>query len=198
MLVIAMLALSACGTATATPPSAEEVLSSVNTVVALTSSAQSRIVDSNVNAPVAAPAPTSTMAAFATATLIQPINTPTYSSYAASASACDGSAYVSDVTISDGTVFAPGANFTKTWRIQNTGTCTWNSNYSLIFSSGERMSGTTTTIDQSVAPDETGDISVELTAPDTDGTYTGYWILSNSSSTAFGNYVYVQIVVSAS
>jgi hypothetical protein len=197
MLVIAMLALSACGTATATPPSAEEVLSSVNTVVALTSMVQYQTADSNVSNPVAI-LPTSTMAAFATATLFQPINTPTYSSYAASASACDGSAYVSDVTISDGTVVAPGANFTKTWRIQNTGTCTWNSNYSIIFSSGERMSGTTTTIDQSVAPDETGDISVELTAPDTDGTYTGYWILSNNSGTAFGNYVYVQIIVSAS
>lgn len=197
MTVIAALALSACGgEVSATQPSAEEILSSVNTVVALTSMAQPKIADSNVSAP-ATLAPISTPAAFATATLIQPISTPTFSSYTASASACDSSLYISDATISDGTVMAPGETFTKTWTIQNTGTCIWNSNYTIIYSSGDGMSGEATTIDQSVSPNETGNISVDLTAPETDGTYTGYWILSNSSGTAFGNYVYVQIVVSS-
>jgi hypothetical protein len=198
MALIAVFAISACGgEASATPPSAEEILSSVNTVVALTSMAQPQIVDSNVSAPANTPAPISTIAAFATATLIQPMNTPTFSSYAASASACDSSIYVSDVTIPDGTVMAPGETFTKTWTMQNTGTCAWSSSYAITFSSGDSMSGTATTIDQSVAPNGTGSISVELTAPSTEGTYTGYWILSNSSGTAFGNYVYVQIVVSS-
>jgi hypothetical protein len=199
--VIAALALSACSSeADAGQPSAEEILSTVNTAVALTSMSQpqAQIVDSEAAAPpIASFAPASTAAVFATATLIQSISTPTYSSYAA-ASVCDNSLYIKDITIPDGTVFTPNTAFKKTWRIQNTGTCTWNSNYNIIFSSGNSMSGATTAISQSVSPNETGDISVELTAPDADGTYTGYWILSNSSGTAFGNYVYVQIVVAAS
>src|SRR5690349_12154805 len=40
-------------------------------------------------------------------------------------STCDSAAYVKDVTIPDGTIFSPGAQFTKTWRLQNIGTCTW-------------------------------------------------------------------------
>jgi hypothetical protein len=198
MMVITVLAITACGgEASATPPSAEEILASVNTVVALTSMAIPKIAESNVNAPASTPVPILTTAAFATATLIQPINTPTLSSYGTSASACDSSVYVSDVTISDGTVMAPGETFTKTWTMQNTGTCTWSSNYTIIFSSGDSMSGESTTIDKSVSPNGTASISVDLTAPETDGTYTGYWILSNSSDVAFGNYVYVQIVVSS-
>jgi len=201
MAVIAALALCACGgEESATQPSTEEILSNVNTAVALTGMAQpqAQMINVEVAAPPAATfVPVPTLPAFATATLLQPLNTPTYSSYV-SASACDNSLYIKDITIADGTVFAPNTTFKKTWRIQNTGTCTWNSNYNIIFSSGNSMSGVTTTINQTVSPNETGDISVDLTAPDTDGTYTGYWILSNSSGTAFGNYVYVQIVVATS
>ena len=33
--------------------------------------------------------------------------------------------FVTDVTISDNTRLKPNQGFTKTWRLQNTGTCTW-------------------------------------------------------------------------
>jgi len=38
---------------------------------------------------------------------------------------CDRAQFISDVTVPDGTTFAPGATFTKTWRLKNSGTCTW-------------------------------------------------------------------------
>ena len=193
--VIIAMTVTACGGTDATPPSSDEILASVNTAVALTSMSQPIA----PKAPeVDQPAVTLTPIPFPTATLMSPLSSPTtYTSYVA-ASVCESSAYISDVTILDGTVFSPGETFTKTWRIKNTGTCTWSSTYSIIFSSGEEMSGETTEIEQTVGPSATGDISVELTAPDTNGTYTGYWILANSSGIAFGNYVYVQIVVSSS
>lgn len=190
---MAALAVSACeGAATPTPISAEEILSSVNTAVALTAAFPSAA-SSTALAPAPSPAPSPS----ATPTLTQPLWTPTNVSYA-SAGACDGSAYVSDVTIPDGSILAPGETFTKTWRMKNTGACAWSSNYALIFSSGNRMSGISTPIEQTVAPGASAEISVELTAPDEEGTYTGYWILANSGGVAFGNYVYVQIVVSSS
>jgi hypothetical protein len=58
------------------------------------------------------------------------------------------------------------------------------------------MDGSTTTIDTSVAPGEQVKVSVDLTAPDDEGTYTGYWILANEAESTFGVHVYVQIVVS--
>lgn len=41
-------------------------------------------------------------------------------------------------------------------------------------------------------------ISVELIAPTTAGSYTGYWRLQNASGVSFGEAIYVQIVVSGS
>jgi hypothetical protein len=172
-------------------------MSSVNTAAALTSmSSQVKIADSNISAPAATFAPPATPLVIATTTLMQQPILATQVLYPA-VSACDNSIYVSDVTIPDRTVFAPGATFTKTWRMQNTGTCAWNAGYAMTFSSGDGMSGATTIIDKTVAPSAAANISVELTAPSIEGTYTGYWILANSSGTAFGNIVYVQIVVSA-
>src|SRR5512134_2558781 len=51
-------------------------------------------------------------------------------------SRCDAAAFVSDVSYPDGSTVALGSTFTKIWRIRNTGTCTWNTSYALVFVSG--------------------------------------------------------------
>jgi hypothetical protein len=92
------------------------------------------------------------------------------------------------VTYPDGTDVAPGTTFVKTWRLRNNGTCTWNSSYTLVFVSGDAMSGpaaqalTTGT----VAPGQEIDISVTLKAPATPKTYTGIWKLRNGAGVIFG------------
>jgi hypothetical protein len=53
---------------------------------------------------------------------------------------CDRAQFVSDVTAPDGSSFAPGATFTKTWRLMNIGTCTWNTAYSLTWVGGDSLS----------------------------------------------------------
>ncbi len=111
-------------------------------------------------------------------------------------SSCNGSAYVSDVTIPDNTVMAPGANFVKTWALQNTGTCTWTTSYKLVPISGNSMGGTSTNLTVSVAPSQQIQVSVSMTAPTTAGTYTGYWRLADDTGSAFGGSVTVVIVVS--
>jgi len=114
------------------------------------------------------------------------------------ANGCNDAIYVTDVTIPDGTVLAPDESFTKTWEFQNTGTCVWNEDYLITFISGTDMDGETTEIDQDVYSGSVGDISVSLVAPDTEGTYVGYWRLVDSDGSAFGQSVYVMIVVSDS
>lgn len=100
---------------------------------------------------------------------------------------CDRAAFVSDVTVPDGAVFTPGQTFTKTWRFKNTGKCTWTTGYSLVFSTGDQMSGVSPiNIPASVAPNQTIDLSVNLTAPNSIGNYRGYWLLKNATGGLFG------------
>jgi hypothetical protein len=51
--------------------------------------------------------------------------------------ACDRMRFIADVTIEDNTVLSPNQAFRKTWRIQNSGSCTWSPGYRLIFDSGD-------------------------------------------------------------
>lgn len=193
VLLIACL-LWACG---ANAPATEEVdLSNVYTAAASTLAAQK-----NAATETGTPTPVATMTAYSSPTysLTSPTAQNTiagsYSS-ATTANGCNNSIYVSDVTIADGSVLAPGESFTKTWEFQNTGTCSWNEDYLLTFVSGNAMDGETTAIDQDVPVGYTGDISVILIAPSTEGTYTGYWRLADENGNAFGQSVYVMIVVS--
>jgi len=112
-------------------------------------------------------------------------------------SSCNASVYVSDVTIPDNTVMAPGAGFVKTWALQNTGTCTWDTTYKLVYISGNLMGGAATKLTSSVAPSQQVQVSVSLTTPTTAGTYTGYWRLADGQGNAFGGSVTVVIVVSS-
>lgn len=113
--------------------------------------------------------------------------TPTVTKTATTpASTCDRATFVADVTIPDGSTLAPNTAFTKTWRIKNTGTCTWTTNYSLVFVSGEKMGGVDTNLKSTIAPNTTVEVSVNLTSPAANGTYRGYWQLKNDKGQVFG------------
>lgn len=120
-----------------------------------------------------------------TSTPIPATNTPLPT--ATPVSYCDWVSFVKDVTVPDGSNFAPGETFIKTWRLNNRGTCTWTPDYMLVYTSGPQMGGTTAVrLPGYVSPGQTVDVSVTLTAPDTSGKYVGYWMLRNSSGALFG------------
>jgi hypothetical protein len=129
-----------------------------------------------LNLPV--PPPTSTNTPPPTAT-----PTPT----AATPTVCNWAQFVSDVTIADNAIIPSKAAFTKTWKLKNIGTCTWTKDFDLVFIGGEPMtSKTTVALPNKVAPNETVDISVTLTAPKKAGTYKGEWMLRSASGVYFG------------
>jgi len=101
---------------------------------------------------------------------------------------CDRASFVEDVSYPDNTEVAIGATFVKTWRLKNNGVCTWNSSYALVFVRGDSMSGPASVqfTSGSVTPGQTIDVSVTLVAPNTTGTYQGYWKLRNSAGVLFG------------
>jgi Ig-like domain from next to BRCA1 gene len=96
-----------------------------------------------------------------------------------------------DVTIPDNTKMAPNQVFSKTWRIRNAGTCSWNSSYLLIFDHGDGL-GVTTGYSQQltsgvVNPGQWVDLTVNnLKAPAANGTYTGFWRLRDPGGEVFG------------
>lgn len=91
----------------------------------------------------------------------------------------DAALFLEDVTIPDNSKVEAGQPFVKTWRLQNTGTCTWNSRYLLAFSGGERMSAPDTVPLAETPPGGRLDISVELLAPPADGFYSGLFSIRN-------------------
>lgn len=92
-----------------------------------------------------------------------------------------------DVTIPDDTQMQPGQAFSKTWRLRNAGTCTWTTAYSLAWFSGERMSAPANVpLPAEVAPGQSIDLTVDMVAPLTAGTYQSNWKLRNSSGAFFG------------
>jgi hypothetical protein len=130
----------------------------------------------------------------------QPTATPTQT--AAASTMCNWAQFISDVTIADGAVIPSQVTFTKTWRLKNIGTCTWTKDFDLVFIGGEPMTTkTTVALPKKVAPNESVDISVTLTAPKKAGTYTGEWMLRSASGVYFGigtkanNPIWVQINV---
>ena len=137
-------------------------------------------------------APTQTLVPPPTQVVVPPpTNTPlptmTLVPTATPVSYCDWAFFVKDVTVPDDSLMGPGETFVKTWRIKNRGTCAWTPDYMLVFNSGSAMGGTTSVrLPGYVAPGQTADVSVTLTAPLEPGDYAGYWMLRNPSGALFG------------
>jgi hypothetical protein len=95
--------------------------------------------------------------------------------------------FIDDLTIPDGTALGLSTGFVKSWRVRNSGTCAWNSDYSLMFVNGHRLNGPTLiSLAESVSPGQTLDLSVGLKAPDSEGLYQSFWMLRDPTGRLFG------------
>jgi hypothetical protein len=90
-------------------------------------------------------------------------------------------------TIPDGTVMQPGDTFWKTWRLKNSGTCTWNSAYKIVYWSGDLMGGLLEyQFPEVTAPGEEVDITLFMKAPSSNGNFSSYWKLQSEWGGQFG------------
>jgi hypothetical protein len=186
---LSVLILSACNMPNTSEPASEtlSVTQAYQTVEARLTQAvsQTQAATPIPSATTEATPGTSTPAVTATATTQVFFPTTTV----AATKTCDlaGAGNPIDVTIPDDSVMNPGQTFTKVWRLQNTGNCTWNQNYSIAVFSGEKMNAPASVpIPGVVAPGQTVDISVDLVAPLQAGTYQGNWKLRNAAQVWFG------------
>lgn len=112
---------------------------------------------------------------------------------------CTRLVYVADVTVPDNTQMTPGQSFTKTWRVQNTGTCAWTTAFKFSLIGGDAMGAQALTLAQSVAPGATYDLSVPMTAPTgKTGTIQGTWRMQDDKGAFFGDSLTVVIVIGGS
>ncbi len=106
--------------------------------------------------------------------------TPGTGSTEAASGACkDSAAMIEDVTVPDNTVMTKGQQFTKTWRLLNNGKCDW-TGYTIAFFAGDRMETPDSVPIQDTPAGKSVDVSVDLTAPSVDGSYTGFYVLKNN------------------
>ncbi len=95
--------------------------------------------------------------------------------------------FVEDLTIPDGTKIVAGNSFTKTWRIRNSGACTWDTRFDIVFVDGTQMTpGKVWDLKKEVKSGETVDISIDMTAPSTMGTFQGNFQMLNPNGVRFG------------
>ncbi|NPA06419.1 MAG: hypothetical protein GXO54_03345 [Chloroflexi bacterium] len=100
---------------------------------------------------------------------------------------CTHRAEFIDETIPDGSEIPAGETFLKTWTVRNTGTCTWTPDYALVHTAGERLAATDRVpLPTTVAPGQEVVLEVEMTAPETPGTYRSEWRLEAPDGTRFG------------
>ena len=134
----------------------------------------------------ATPTPTPTVTA--TSTPVQTSTPPPLSiPNTGSNFSCDQATFIEDVTIPDGTQISAGNVFNKTWRIENTGSCSWTPAYQVVFDYGALLGAPTSfNMPGSVNPGQTVDISLNLTAPYEQGIYEGFWKIEDPNGNFFG------------
>jgi peptidoglycan hydrolase-like protein with peptidoglycan-binding domain len=176
IIVILILVSLACNLPLAAQSSTTTTETPTGTIMAETPSAET------ATETLPAATPTDTLVPTSTDT---PVPTPTMTP---TEIPCNQARFVSDVTIPDGTKFSPNENFKKTWRLKNTGSCTWTSGYDIVFINGDAMNAPDSVqiTSASVAPGGEVNVSANMTAPDSPGTYRGNWKLRDGSNHVFG------------
>jgi hypothetical protein len=111
-----------------------------------------------------------------------------------SSGGCLSSTLVSE-TIPSGSKFSPGQTFTKTWLIQNSGTCEWTGSFKIFFIGGDLLGSDTTKIRQIVGPGQNATIFLDMTAPATAGKVTSSWQMMSDTGKLFGQIFVISIVV---
>lgn len=110
---------------------------------------------------------------------------------------CMGLRFVRDVTIPDNTGMTPAEVFTKTWLVENTGTCAWEPGFQVVLIGGLAMGGSPFGVAQRVGPGGTIQVSIKMAAPTNEtGVVQGTWMMSDLNGERFGDYLSVVIVVS--
>lgn len=103
--------------------------------------------------------------------------------------------FLDDLSIPDGTEVLPGEKITKRWLIENTGTCNWDSSYSLQMISGLALGAEKVQGLHPARQSTKAILEIIFNAPDNPGRYNSWWQAYNSDGNRFGDPFYIEISV---
>lgn len=103
--------------------------------------------------------------------------------------------FIADLTVRDGSIFAPGAAIDKRWQVQNTGTCNWGPGYRVRLFTGDPLGAASEYSLYPARAGTTAEIAILFTAPDTPGAYRSDWLAYGPDGVPFGQPVYIEIFV---
>ncbi len=121
---------------------------------------------------------------------------PTLTATATAGPCANNLEFLQDVTIPDGTSISVGGTIDKQWLVKNSGTCNWDSTYRLKWIGGDPLGALQ---EQSIFPARAGTqatLRILFTAPTVEGTYESAWQAYGPDGIAFGDPVFMMIVVS--
>lgn len=191
-LLVFSMALTACGPTVTPAPT-------VDVNMLFTQAAQTVVAQMTKNAPTVTPTlaatntplPSKTPLGGAFPTLpalatLPPLATSTSQAY----NGPDKALYITQ-SPSDYTSVKTGQVFNIIWRLRNTGTTTWTTNYVYRFYSATSKLPTNANgynLPSSVPPNGEVELKVVATAPTSTGTYDTRWVLTNAEGTNFSNF----------
>jgi len=112
---------------------------------------------------------------------------------------CDDAGYgvPLDVNFPDGSEVTAGQDFIKTWKIRNTGACSWGAGYQILFGYGDAAmkDGKPVALTSTVIPGQEVEVSVQFKAPSKAGEYKSWWRMANARAVPFGLFFSVWIVI---
>jgi len=103
--------------------------------------------------------------------------------------------YLEDLTIPDNSFVTYGSTIDKQWLVQNSGTCNWSADYRLRHIGGAALGASE---EIALFPARAGTqaaIQINFTAPFTDGEYESAWQAFDPFGLAFGDPIYIRIIV---
>lgn len=110
----------------------------------------------------------------------------------------DDASYIDDLSVPDGSQVSPGSPIDKRWRVANSGTCDWTSEYRLVPLQPNPLVGQS---EEALYPAKAGSeavLRVTFEAPMESGEYLGQWQAMNPEGQLFGDAVFLLVVVEES
>jgi hypothetical protein len=124
------------------------------------------------------------------------IPTPTVTATATEGPCTNNLEFVQDVTIPDGTSISFGAVIDKQWLVNNNGTCDWDSAYRLKWIGGDPLGAAQEQILYPARAGTQATLHITFTAPTVEGTYESAWQAYGPDGIAFGDPIFMKIVIS--
>jgi hypothetical protein len=103
--------------------------------------------------------------------------------------------FVEDVTFPDGSIVRSGERIEKVWRVENNGTCSWDSRYRMRLVNGDQLGAPAELALYPARPGTQADLRIIFIAPSESRLYLSTWQAYDADGLAFGDPFYINIFV---